>query len=465
MALSWNDLAEFFAAMNASTGTPLPTPDSNSWEKHCRRICQLHAAMGSPDKDGRCAQEKLVEQLGKRQLTWWGDLPAILATDWAYKNPISISTGNAQASGDTPDFSALDFILALLEDYVVNTLSQRMVIALWVLHTSAYDEFEFTPRLGLISPDSGYGKTQTLKLLKQLIFEVKLTKNTTAPAMYRRLERWPNTTYLLDEGENQPVLTDAVMRAVIDGGYERGGTIDRADGEFPVYFPCAYAIRGSEYDVPLAIRSRSFSIHMTKGTPKKRFDGYDPAFVVARELIQKWKATASLNPNPEIPTVLVRDPRMADNCRPLLAVADTLGPEHSEAARAALIELCADFLNQGPAHRALNACKAVCDTLGDVDRIEGKALARGVIEADDYFSDWRGVNDKGQPHEITSAELSRLLKRFGVRSRSLFPLPRAPDSKSFRGYMRSSLETAWRVHCSESETPTHSSKIIALAKR
>jgi hypothetical protein len=273
---------------------------------------------------------------------------------------------------------------------------------------------------------------------------------------------------LLDEGENQPILTDPVMRAVIDGGFERGGTIDRADGEFPIFFPCAYAVRGSEYDVPLAIRSRSFPIPMTKGVPKKRFDDglldCIATFSAAYELLQGWKAATSLDPNPEMPAALLRDPRTADLCRPLIAVADTFGATQGETARAALIELCAGFRNQGPANRALNACKCVCDTLGDVDRIEGKALARGVIEVDDYFGDWRGVNDRGQPHELTSSELSRLLKRFGVRSRPLFPIPRKPDSKSFRGYMCSWIQTAWRVHCSENDTPTHSSKIIALAK-
>jgi hypothetical protein len=233
--LGWNDLPEFFAAMNASTGTPLPAPGSKSWEKACRRICQLHAAMGSSDKDGCSAREKLVQRLSKQQLTWWSDLPAILAADSIYKNPASVNTAASQATTDGPNFTALDLVLALVEDYVVGAPTHRLIQALWVLHAHVYDNVEFTPRLGLISPDSGYGKTRALKLLKQLILEAKLTKNITAPAIYRRLERWPRTTYLLDEGENQPVLTDPVMRAVIDGGYERGGTIDRADGEFPVF--------------------------------------------------------------------------------------------------------------------------------------------------------------------------------------------------------------------------------------
>ena len=188
------------------------------------------------------------------------------------------------------------------------------------------------------------------------------------------------------------------------------------------------------------------------------------AFAAASDLIRTWVAAISLNPNPDIPTALLRDSRIADNCRPLLAVADSFGPQQAEAARAALIELCAGFLNQGPAHRALNACKAVCDALGEIDRIEGKALAKALIEEDDYFADWRGPNDKGQPHELSSSELSRLLKRFGVRSRSLWPVPRKKESKAFRGYMRAWIDAAWRTHCAESETSTHMNKIMALAK-
>jgi hypothetical protein len=137
----------------------------------------------------------------------------------------------------------------------------------------------------------------------------KLSKNTTVAAIYRRLAHKPRTTYLLDEGENQGILTDRVMRAVIDAGYEGGGTVDRADGEFAIHFPCVVAIRGQMHDLPLAILSRSHPIAMVKGTPKKRFNKNDPdlAFSVARELIQKWKETVFLNPDPEMPAVLLRD--------------------------------------------------------------------------------------------------------------------------------------------------------------
>jgi len=302
-----------------------------------------------------------------------------------------------------------------------------------------------------------------LKVTKPVSFlryKSATTKNTTAPAMYRRLERKPRTCFLIDEAENQGIMTDGVMRALLDAGYE-GADIDRADGEFPVFFPCAAAIRGHRHDVPLAVSSRSFTLIMEKGTPRKRFSKRTPGpdFPVARELIEKWKATIPLNPDPEIPTILLKDSRIADNCRPLISIADSFGEEYGGAARAALVELCADLLNQEPDKRALKACKAAFDT-NDVDRMERKTLARAVLEHDDYFSDWRGPNDRGVSHELTSGELSRLLKPF-VRARSM----RISSEKWGWCYMRTQIEAAWRTHCSENhDTSTHPSKILALIK-
>jgi hypothetical protein len=58
-ALGWNSLPEFFTEMKVSTATPLPTVGSSSWKKRCQKVCQLHAAMGSLDKDGPVAHKKL----------------------------------------------------------------------------------------------------------------------------------------------------------------------------------------------------------------------------------------------------------------------------------------------------------------------------------------------------------------------------------------------------------------------
>ena len=113
--LTWNSVPEFFAAMKVITATPLPVPGSKSWEKRCRKICQLHAVMGSSDKDGTVAHQKLIDQLTKHRFSWSVDLAAILAADWAFRNPINIGAQTSQPSTKMPEgFTVLDLVLALL---------------------------------------------------------------------------------------------------------------------------------------------------------------------------------------------------------------------------------------------------------------------------------------------------------------------------------------------------------------
>jgi len=453
--LSIIDLPQTFIAVNVTAAPSRPK------DKIYERLWRLFGQLGSDNQTIRTtAREKLDAFLNKQKLSWNGanGFTAILLSYWADYN--TTPTPQQGSATDEPAFNVLELILVLLDDYIVATSAQRMVIALWTLGTHEYNQFECFPRLGLISPTSGYGKTTLFKLLDQLASETKLTKNATPAAIYRRLEHRPRTTYLLDEAENQGLLVDRVLRAVIDGGYERGGSIDRAGEEFLIYFPCAYALRGEMRDVPSAVLSRSHIVNMRLGTPKKLFERNDCAFSVARELIAKWRATVSLNLDPEMraPLCNPRNPRLADNCRPLISVADTFGLPSGEAARAALIELCASLPHSDSGVQALQDIRAVSFV-----RISKKALVEALHETG-HWDAWRGPNDQGKPHPLTTGEMSRLLRRFGIRARTIWPIPRLPGNKSFSGYHRADFEQAWADHCSENDTSTHPSKIIALAK-
>ena len=456
--LSINDLPQTFLAVNVTAAPSRPK------DKIYERLWRLFGQLGSDNQTIRTtAREKLDAFLVKQKLSWNGPngFTAILLSYWADHNTTTSAAAPQQGSAtDEPAFNVLELILVLLDDYIVATPAQRMVIALWTLGTHVYDQFECFPRFGLISPTSGFGKTTLFKLLDQLASETKLSKNATPAAIYRRLEHRPRTTYLLDEAENQGLLVDRVLRAVLDGGYERGGSIDRAGEEFLIYFPCAYALRGEMRDVPSAVLSRSHIVNMQLGTPKKLFERNDRAFSVARELIAKWRATVSLNLDPEMPAPLCnpRNPRLADNCRPLISVADTFGPPYGEAARAALIELCASLPHSDSGVQVLQDIRTV-----SFDRISKKALVEALHETG-HWDAWRGPNDQGKPHPLTTGELSRLLRRFGIRARTNWPIPRLPGSKSFSGYRRADFEQAWADHCPENDTSTHPSKIIALAK-
>ena len=458
-SLSINDLPQIFRSVG------VPAAPSRPKDKIYERLWRLFGQLAADNDSIRTtAREKLNAFLSKHKLGWNAPngFTAILLSYWADRNNIASAAAAQQGSAtDAPTFSVLELVLVLLDDYIVATPAQRMVIALWTLGTHVYDQFEFFPQLGLISPTSGFGKTTLFKLLDQLASETKLSKNATPAAIYRRLEHRPRTTYLLDEAENQGLLTDSKLRAVLDGGYERGGSIDRANEEFSIFFPCAYAIRGHVHDVPLAILSRSLIVNMQRGTPKKRFDRSDRAFPVAREMIAKWWAAVSLDLNPEMPAPLCgsRNPRLADNCRPLISVADMFGPKFCEDARAALIELCADLPVSDSGIQMLEDIRKV-----SFDRISKKVLVEALREIG-YWDAWRGPNDQGKSHPLATGELSRVLRRFKIRGRTIWPIPRFPDSKSYSGYYRADFEEAWRFHCPpENDTSTHTSKIIHLAK-
>ena len=95
-----------------------------------------------------------------------------------------------------------------------------MAVALWVLHTYIYDRYTFTPRLALLSPVFGCGKTTLLALIERLAHDpYPRFTNVTAASLYRLMSEGGNTTILLDEGNNQALLGDKVdktLRAVLN---------------------------------------------------------------------------------------------------------------------------------------------------------------------------------------------------------------------------------------------------------
>src|SRR6516164_6346233 len=167
--------------------------------KICRRIRSLHALLGSPNaNEANNAREKLNKLLAEYGLTW-NDLMSVLVAADVTSNTASTA---AQAPTDGPEVNVLDLVLRLLELHVAITRAERMAVALWILHCSTFDQFMITPRLTLLSPVRGCGKTTLLALIELLVPESCRTDNTTAAAIYYLLERRPSTTLLVDEGDN-----------------------------------------------------------------------------------------------------------------------------------------------------------------------------------------------------------------------------------------------------------------------
>jgi Protein of unknown function (DUF3631) len=429
----------------------------------CQRMRALHSMLGSPNvREAETAREKLLKLLAEHGLTW-NDLPAVLAATAAADTDSSRAGAAASAAAVAPTVNVLDLILALMDEHIAITAQERMAAALWVLHTYVFDRFPITPRLALLSPVKGCGKTTVILLLEQLVAEPYRSDNITAAAIYYLLDRRPRTTLLIDEGDNLDLLNNAVFRAVFNSGHRRGGGIDRVVGgrlqKFKVYAPLAVAAIGL---LPSPQLHRSIALNMQRagGIRPKLFDEGDPAFVAAREEFRKWAATCSLAPDPEMPTALRN--READNWRVLLSIADDLG--HGEAARSAAVTLCANRPDEDPGVTLLADIRTAFQELG-VERIASSALVEALIGLDDgLWNEWRGPHDDGPPRTLTQGELSRLLRPFGIRPKTVWPARRRLGDRSSRGYLRSQFDAAWRAYCPPADTPTQSSRIIQLPR-
>jgi hypothetical protein len=422
---------------------------------------KLHALMGSSSaEEAQNAHAQLVKLLAKHGLTW-NDLPAIIAATAVADTDTSPTGAAGSAASVAPTVNVLDLVLALIDEHIAISAQERMAAALWVLHTYVFDRFPITPRLALLSPVKGCGKTTVILLLEQLVAEPYRSDNITAAAIYYLLDGRPRTTLLVDEGDNLDLSNNAVLRSVFNSGHRRGGGIDRVVGgrlqKFQVYAPLAVAAIGL---LPSPQLHRSIALNMQRagGIRLKLFDEGDPAFVAAREEFRKWAATCSLAPDPEMPPALRN--READNWRVLLSIADGLG--HGEAARSAALTLSANRSDEDPGVTLLDNIRGVFQALG-VDRIASSALVEELIGLDDgLWNEWRGPNDDRPPRALTQGEMSRLLRPFGIRPKTIWPARRRPDDKSCRGYMRSQFDAAWRAYCPSADTPTQSSRIIQL---
>jgi len=190
-----------------------------------------------------------------------------------------------------------------------------------------FARYAVTPRLALLSPVRGCGKTVLLELLEHLTPVPYRSDNVSPAAIYYELDRG-SRTMLLDEADNLGLLNNPTLRALFNAGHRRGGSVSRyvrgRSRKLDVFSPLALAAIGV---LPLPLMHRAVIINMTRAPaseqPTQRLDPNDPTFLAARGEIGKWAVTCQLAPDPVMPPELAN--RAADNWRPLLAIADDLG--------------------------------------------------------------------------------------------------------------------------------------------
>jgi hypothetical protein len=239
--------------------------------KICRRIRQLFRLIGSPSADeAGVAREKLMKELDRHGLSWndISDCVAAADEDDRIRQARSQPPSRPPRGSSGPSVDPLELVLYLLERHVAITPEERMLIALWILHTHVFARFDVTPRLALLSPVRGCGKTTLLILLEQLTADAYRSDNVTGASIYHLLDRQPHTL-LIDEGDNLALLNDPVLRSVFNSGHRRGGGVSRfisgRPRKLPTFAPLAVAAIG---DLPLPLLHRSFVIPCSVAPPR-----------------------------------------------------------------------------------------------------------------------------------------------------------------------------------------------------
>jgi hypothetical protein len=347
-----------------------------------------------------------------------------------------------------PNSDVLARVESIVERYVYLTSQERLSVSLWILHTYTHKKYLLTPRLALLSPWYGHGKSTLLDIIERLAFNTYKTLSATPPVIFRVIGNNPvSTTMLLDEGDNQNLRLNAEYRKILNAN-RRGDKVDRVIGKevrrYDVFAPIVIA---AVHDLYPALMQRSVIIYILQPPPDIMLEllpqrpNPDIVYMMAelQNDIELWAETAVLADQPPIP----HKGRIADNWRVLLAIADSF--RRGDEARAAMLELVKGYPSDNP---GANLLSDIRDLFNDQqsDRCFTKTILRYLHQHE--WGNWTGLDGELRPHSLTERELANILRRFKIYPTTV----RLSEIKGIRstvakGYHRSDFEYAWSIYC------------------
>jgi hypothetical protein len=334
----------------------------------------------------------------------------------------------------------LDEICSTIRRYIVLPEESMGALALWALHTHCFDCFGNSPRAAITSPEKGCGKTTTLDVLAALVARPLPTSNATVSAIFRIVEL-VTPTLLIDEADTFLKENDE-LRGILNTGHRRGGQVIRTEGDdheprqFSTWAPAAIAMIGR---LPDTLNDRSVIISLRRRKPSEHVESFRSDRADHLKILQRKMARWAQDHSGEL---AANDPemgeltnRLADNWRPLFAIADAIGGawamEARKIASVAVQAMRDDSINA----QLFGDIKAIFDggpERGDAtDRIASADLVDRLIKIEGRpWAEWRG----GKP--LTQNSLARLLGKFEILSGTI----RLSGGHTAKGYYRTAFE-------------------------
>lgn len=155
---------------------------------------------------------------------------------------------------------------------------QRLVLALWALHTWVYKKFPATPYLSVTASVKEAGKTLCMEVLSKICLGPHILATLRPLALLRVIKAFDgNVTLFVDEAEKLSSGAVGDLRSIFTTGYSQGGKHVISSGvsdfvSFDTFSPKCFALIGDVMDV---VHSRSIVIRLERAEPRGDFRGAD----------------------------------------------------------------------------------------------------------------------------------------------------------------------------------------------
>ncbi len=324
-------------------------------------------------------------------------------------------------------------------------------IALWAAHTHGFTAFLCSPRLNICSPEKRCGKTTLRDVVAVFVPRPLLMENLSVAVLFRLVNAHA-PTILADEYDAW-LNDNEELRGLLNSGHRQGGQAFRCVGDsnevrgFQVFAPAVLCGIGT---LPGTLHDRSIVIRLERAKPGELRERFDSRRVDhEKELCRKLARFVADNAarleacDPVLPSGAFN--RLADNWRPLFAIAEIAGGDWPQRAAVAFSKLNSqdDADAQGLGMMLLADVRQAFDE----NRAE-KMFSKTLVETLCAMSDrqWPEAH-RGKP--ITETWLARRLRSFGISSRTL----RIGDFRA-KGYELADFKEAFERYLSTGAVET-----------
>lgn len=315
----------------------------------------------------------------------------------------------------------LEGIRGILTRYMVLPDFAAVVLALWVLGSYAFDAFRIWPKLTITSPEKRCGKSTLLTgLLAPMVHRGLVASNISPAAIFRVIDAW-RPTLLIDEADTFLNGADE-LRGVINSGHTKSGAFvvrtvgdDHEPKRFSTWAPMAIAMIKSP---PGTILDRSIVIQLRRRLPGEQAAklplGFEDTCLELRRRCKRWAddhLETLRTVAPALPASA--NDRALDNWTPLLAIAETIGGDWPNQARAAFASLTTEDDDDSIGPMILEDIRRVF-TETRRERMHSTDLLAALLELEERpWVEWR----HGKP--LTTTGLARMLRPFKIKSKQL----------------------------------------------